>query len=112
MKTTFLFTSEFSLIGTEESAIWGIGTIDGRRINFTGACAEVENFGITAEELAKFATEAESVHFESKREHIPVRGTGLNDKPIMEEIAVLTVRAIAGGEVVRSTQISRVVSHW
>ena len=112
MKATFLFTTEFSVIGIQESAICGIKTM-GRNIPFTGACAEVFHFGITAEELAKFASEvAESIHFESKREHIPVRGTGLNEKTLMEEISVLTVRVIAGGEVIKTTQISRVVSRW
>ena len=111
MKANFLFKSEFSVIGTQESAVCGIN-INGHEVPFTGACGEVERFGITAEEMALFSSEADSVHFESEREHIPVRGTSLNDKVVMEEIAVLTVRAVAGGEVIKTTQISRVVSRW
>ena len=111
MKATFIFKTEFSFIGTEESAICGI-KIDGRTIAFTGDCTQVEKFGITAEEMALFAGDAESVHFESELVYLPVRNTKLNEKVITEEISVLTVRAIAHGEVVNTAQISRVVSRW
>ena len=111
MKANFLFKSEFSVIGTEESAICGID-INGHEVPFTGAVAEIEKFGITAEELANFADVAESVHFEREVVYVPVRGTGLNEKTSTEEIAVLTIRAIANSEVIKSTQISRVVCSW
>ena len=108
----FLFKSEYSFIGTEESAVCGIEGIEGTTIAFTGDCTQVEKFGITAEEMALFADNAESVHFESERVYVPVRGRGLNDKAQMEEISVLTVRAIAHGEVVNTANLSRVVSRW
>ena len=111
MNAKFLFTTEFSVIGTQESAIYGI-KIEGRKIPFTGDVAEVLHFGITAEELAKFAGEAQSVHFEREVLHVPVCGTSLNDNVAMQEIFVLTVRAIANGEAIKTTQISRVVSYW
>ena len=112
MKTNYLFKSEFSVIGTLHSAICGIN-INGREVPFTGAISAVELFGITAEELAVFAPVAvESVHFEREVVHIPLRGTKLNDKTSTEEISVLTVRAVADGEVVKSTQISRVLCRW
>ena len=111
MEIKFLFKTQFSILGTEESAICGI-KIKEKTIAFTGDSAEVENFGINAEEMALFAAEAESVHFESERVYVPVRGRGLNDKAQMEEIIILTVRAIAHGEVVNTAQISRVVSRW
>ena len=109
MNAKFLFKNEFSVIGTYEPVLRGV-EIDGRKVPFTGTCTEVENFGITAEEMAVFAADAESVHFERERVYVPVRGTRLNDKALTEEISVLTVRAIANGEVIRAVQISRVVS--
>ena len=111
MKVTFLYTTEFSIVGTQESTICGI-EIDGRTIDFTGAVAEVLHFGISAEEMALFAGEAQSVHFEREVLHVPVCGTSLNDNVVMQEIYVLTVRAIANGEAIKTTQISRVVSYW
>ena len=108
----FLFKEEFSIIGTKESAIWGI-SIGGRKVPFTGTASAVEDFGITAEEMAVFVpANTESIHFERALVHIPVRGTKLNEKTSTEEIAVLTVRAVADGEVVKSTQISRVLCRW
>ena len=107
MNAKFLFKSEFSVIGTYETVLCGV-EIDGRKVIFTGTCTEVENFGITAEEMAVFAANAESVHFERERVYVPVRGTRLNDKARTEEISVLTVRAIANGEVIKMAQISRV----
>ena len=107
----FLFKTEFSVIGTMESAVCGI-KINGHFVPFTGAIAAIESFGITAEELAVFAVDAKSVHFEREVVHIPLRGTRLNDKTSTEEIAVLTVRAVADGEVVKSTRISRVLCRW
>ena len=112
MEIKFLFKTEYSFIGTEESAICGI-KIDGRKVSFTGDCAEVFHFGITAEEMALFAAGAETIHFESELVCVPVRGRGLNDKAQMEEIIILTVRAaIAHGELVKSVNLSRVVSRW
>ena len=111
MEIKFLFKTEFSFIGTEESAVCGM-QIGGRTVAFTGDCTQVEKFGITAEEMALFAAKAESVHFESERVCVPVRGTGLNNKTMMEEISILTVRAIAHGEVVNTANLSRVVSRW
>ena len=111
MEIKFLFKTEFSFIGTEESAVCGM-QIGGRTVAFTGASVQVEKFGITAEEMAVFATGAESVHFERELIYLPVRDKALTDKVITEEVAVLTVRAIAHGEVVRTAQISRVVSRW
>lgn len=105
---SFLYEKEFSFIGTEESAICGLNA-HGRKIAFTGDYSEIENFSITAEELATFAHNAQSVHFESERVLIPVFGGGLNESVQTQEIAVLTVRAIANSEVVSATQISRVV---
>ena len=111
MKANFLFKSEFSVIGTIESAICGINI--GHEVPFTGAIAAVESFGITAEELAVFApADTESIHFEREVVYVPLRGTRLNDKTSTEEISVLTVRAVADGEVVKSTQISRVLCRW
>ena len=113
MKVNLLYKSEFSVIGTIESAICGIN-INGREVPFTGAISAVENFGITAEELAVFIpADTESVHFEREVVYVPLRGTRLNE-PLTstEEIAVLTVRAVADGEVVKSTQISRVLCRW
>ena len=108
----FLFKSEFSVIGTMEITIYGID-INGREVPFTGAISAVESFGITAEELAIFIpTNTESVHFEREVVYVPLRGTRLNDKISTEEISVLTVRAVADGEVVKSTQISRVLCRW
>ena len=111
MTNFFLFKSEFSVIGTMESAICGIN-IKGREVPFTGAISTIEIFGITAEELAVFAPDAESVHFEREVVYVPLRGTRLNSKTSTEEIVVLTVRAVADGEVVKSTQISRVLCRW
>ena len=112
MKVNFLYKSEFSVIGTMEITICGIN-IEGREVPFTGAIAAIESFGITAEELAVFAApDVESVHFEREVVYVPLRGTRLNDKTSTEEIAVLTVRAVRDGEVVKSTQISRVLCRW
>ena len=111
MKVNFMFKSEFSVIGTLHSAICGIN-VKGHFVPFTGAISTIEDFGITAEELAVFAADAESVHFEREVVHVPLRGTKLNEKTSTEEITVLTVRAIADGEVVNSTQISRVLCRW
>ena len=109
---TFLYKGQFSVLGTEESVLCGI-QINGKTVAFTGDSAEIFHFGITAEEMALFANDAERIHFESERIYVPVRGTKLNDKqPLTEEISVLTVRAIAHGEVVNTAQISRVVSRW
>ena len=112
MKASFVFKNEMSVLGTEESAICGIKIDERRKVSFTGITAEVENFGIDAEEMALFAGDAESVHFERELVYLPIRNTKLNDKTLMEEISVLTVRAIAHGEVVNTAQISRVVSRW
>ena len=112
MKANFIFKEEFSVIGTLHSAICGIN-IEGHFVPFTGAKMAVELFGITAEELAEFApVDVESIHFEREVVHIPLRGTALNDKTSTEEISVLTVRAVADGEIVKSTQISRVLCRW
>ena len=108
----FLYKSEFSVIGTLHSAICGIN-IKGHFVPFTGAISTIETFGITAEELAVFApVDVESIHFECEVVHIPLRGGRLNEKTSTEEISVLTVRAVADGEVVKSTQISRVLCRW
>ena len=107
----FLFKSEFSVIGTLHSTICGINI--GREVPFTGTVSAVEGFGITAEELAVFVpANAESIHFEREVVCVPLRGTGINDKTSTEEISVLTVRAVADGEVIKSTQISRVLCRW
>ena len=106
----FLYENTFSFIGTEESAVCGM-QIGERTIAFTGDSAEVEKFGITAEEIALFAKDAESVHFEREIIYIPVNKR-LNEKVAVEEISILTVSAIAHGEVVNTAQISRVVSRW
>ena len=111
MNINFLYKTEFSVIGTLEPVLCGI-EIDGRKVSFTGDSAEVFHFGITAKEVAMFATGAESVHFEHERVYVPVRDRWLNEKVITEEISVLTVRAIAHGEVVKSANLSRVVSRW
>ena len=108
---TFLFKTEYSPIGTEESAVCGIKD-GGKTITFTGDSDQVEKFGITADELALFAAEANSVHFERGLVYIPVRDRKLNEKGNTEEISVLIVRAIADGEVVNTAQISRVVRRW
>ena len=63
MSIKFVYSTEYSFIGTEERAISGIN-INGRKVPFTGAVAQVERFGITAEELAVFASQADSVNFE------------------------------------------------
>ena len=110
-KTEFSFKNDFSIVGTKESAICGIKIDEQRVIPFTGA-VEIENFGITAEELAVFAADAETVHFEREQVFIPVRGTKLNDKTSTEEISVLTVRAVADGEIVNAARISRLVCRW
>ena len=112
MKANYLYKSEFSVIGTLESAICGININNGHEVPFTGDISAIERFGITAEELAVFAPAAESIHFECEVVHIPLRGTKLNTRTSTEEISVLTVRAVADGEVVRSTQISRVLCRW
>ena len=62
MKTSFIYNSEKSIIGTDELVISGL-SVDGRRIALTGAVLQIERFGVTAEELALFAGSAESVHF-------------------------------------------------
>ena len=111
MKVTFLYTTEISFIGSEESVICGI-EIDGRTIDFTGAMDELERFGISAEEMAKFAADGDSVHFEREMLSCPVRGTRLNDKTSTEEISVLTVSVVANSEVIKTTQLSRVVCSW
>ena len=111
MKAKFLYKDEFSTIGTLESIVCGI-EVDGRAIAFTGDCKEIENFDIDVKEMALFANNAKRLHFEWELIYIPVRGKGLNDKALMEEISVLTVRAIAGREVIKAAQISRVVSRW
>ena len=111
MKANFITKSEFSVIGTLYDAICGIN-INGHFVPFTGAEMAVEKFSITAEELAVFAADAESIHFEREVVYIPLRGTRLNDKTSTEEISVLTVRAIADGEVLKSAQISRVLCRW
>ena len=111
MNAKFLYKDEFSTIGTLESIVCGI-EVDGRAIAFTGDCKEIENFDIDVKEMALFANNAKRVHFEWEVIYIPVRGKGLNDKALMEEISVLTVRAIAGREVIKAAQISRVVSRW
>ena len=109
--TKFIYTSEFSCVGTEESAICGI-TVNGRKVYFTGAVLQMERFGVTAEELAVFAGTAEGVHFEREFVYIPVCGTSLNDKTFTEEIAVLTAIAVENGEAIKKAQISRVVCSW
>ena len=111
MNTKFVYTSEFSFIGTEESAICGL-SVDGRRVPFTGAVAQVERFGITAEELATFAAGADSIHFERELRCIPVLNTRLNDKTATEQFSVLTVVAIENGEAIKTTRIGRLVSRW
>ena len=111
MKTSFLYTTEISFIGSEETAICGI-EIDGKIIPFTGARDEAERFGISADEIALFAGDATSVHFEREMLSVPRSGTRLNDKTISEEIVVLTVHAVANSEVVKTTQLSRVVCSW
>ena len=114
MKANFVFKSEFSVFGTLHSTICGID-VNGREVPFNGAIgaiSEIENLGITAEEMAVFAADAESVHFEREVVHIPLRGTKLNEKTSTEEILVLTVRAVADREVIKSTQISRVICRW
>ena len=111
MEIKFLFKTEFSILGTLEPVLCGI-EMENKTIAFTGDSAEVFHFGITAKEMALFAAEAESVHFESERVYVPVRDRWLNEKVITEEISVLTVRAIAGGEVVNTANLSRVVSRW
>ena len=115
MKVNFLYKSEFSVIGTLESAICGININingNGREVPFTGAVSTIELFGITAEELAVFAANADSVHFEREVVYVPLRGTRLNETSSTEEISVITVRAVADGEVVKSTQLSRVLCRW
>ena len=107
----FTYVTEFSFIGTEESAICGIN-INGRKVPFTGAVLQIERFGVTAEELAVFAGQAESIHFEREFVYIPVCGTGLNDKTFTEEIAVLTAIAVENGEPIKIAKISRVVCRW
>ena len=111
MNAQFLYKNEFGAFGSYEAVLCGL-EVDGRRVHFTGACEQIERFGITAEEMAVFAADAESVYFQRELTCIPVRDTGLNEKTRTEEISVLTVRAVADGEVVRTAQISRVVSRW
>lgn len=107
-KANFLFKKEFSFIGTEESVMCGLNA-QGHKIAFTGDCSQIEFFGITAEELAVFARNAQSVHFEKEHFFTPVCGGGLNETPQTQEIAVLTVRAIANREVINAAQLSRVI---
>ena len=111
MSIKFVYSTEFSFIGTEERAISGI-EIDGRRVPFTGATLQIEKFGITAEELAAFAAGADSVHFERELRCIPVCGTRINDRTLTEQFAVLTVVAVADGEPIKTTRICRIVSRW
>ena len=105
MSIKFVYTTEFSFIGTEERAICGIN-INGRKVPFTGAVVQVEKFGITAEELAEFAGSADSVHFQREFVYVPVCGTGLNDKTFTEEIAVLTAIAVENEEVIKTAKMS------
>ena len=107
----FTYTTEYSFIGTEERAISGLN-VDGRKVPFTGATVQIEKFGITAEELALFAGNADSVNFVRELTCIPVCGTGINDRTLTEQFSVLTVCAIADGEVVKTTRICRIVSRW
>ena len=111
MKAKFLYKEEFSVIGTLEPIVCGI-EVDGSTIAFTGDIKEIEKFDIDVKEMALFANSAKTVHFEWEVLYIPVRGKGLNEKVLMEEISILTVRAIAGREVIKAAQISRVVSRW
>ena len=111
MSIKFVYSTEYSFIGTEERAISGI-EIDGRRVPFTGAAVQVEKFGITAEELAVFAGSAESVHFERELICIPVCGTRINDKTATEQFAVLTIVATENKEPIKTARISRLVSRW
>ena len=111
MSIKFVYSTEYSFIGTEERAISGI-EIDGRRVPFTGAVVQVEKFGITAEELAVFTGSAESIHFERELVCIPLCDTRLNDRAFTEQFAVLTVTSVENGEVVKTKRISRIVSRW
>lgn len=108
MNANFLYETTYSFVGTEESAVCGLNA-HGYKIAFTGDYSQIENFGITAEELATFAHNAQSVHFQVEHVLIPACGWGLNETPRTQEIALITVRAIANSEVVNATQISRVV---
>lgn len=107
----FFYKTGFSVIGTQESVVAGLA-VDDRKIGFTGVSEAVEDFGISAEELALFAGNADSVHFVRETVYIPVIGAGLNDPHKTEEIAVLTVRAVKNKEVINAAQISRVVSRF
>ena len=108
----FIYTNEKSIVGTDELIISAL-SVDDRRIALTGAVAEIEKFGITAEELAVFAGSAESIHFELELVCIPLCGTRLNDRAFTEQFAVLTAISIdENGEVVKVARISRVVSRW
>lgn len=107
----FLYKNEYSFLGTQESALSGIA-VDDRKIVFTGTSDAAEEFGISAEDLALFAGNADSVHFEREIVYIPVIGAGLNDPHQTAEIAILTVRAIKNKEVYNTAQISRVVSRF
>lgn len=109
--TNFLFEKTYSFVGTEESAICGLNA-HGNKIAFTGDYAQIENFGITAKDLAVFARNAQSVHFAHETITIPVCGAGLNDPTQSQEIAMLTVRAIANSEVVNATQLSRILCRF
>ena len=111
MSIKFVYTTEFSFIGTEELVISAL-SVDDRRIALTGATLQIEKFGITAEELALFAGNADSVNFVRELTCIPVCGTGINDRTLTEQFSVLTVCAIADGEVVKTTRICRLVSRW
>lgn len=109
--TAFLYKNTFSFIGTQESAISGLAVGDGK-IVFTGTSAAVEEFGISAEELALFAHNADSVHFEREIVYIPVCGAGLNDPHQTEEVAILTALAVKDKEVINTAQLSRVVCRF
>ena len=111
MNAKFLYKDEFSIIGTLEPIVCAI-EVDGATIAFTGDCKEIENFNISVKEMALFANGAKRLHFDWEIIYIPVCGKGLNEKVLMEEIAILTVRAIAGKEVIKTAQMSRVVSRW
>ena len=111
MNTKFVYDIETSCVGTDELVISALD-VDERRIALTGAVIQIERFGLTAEEIAIFAGSADSVHFVREFVYVPVCGTGLNDKTLTEEIAVLTAIAVEDEEPIKKAQISRVVCRW
>ena len=111
MNTKFTYTIEKSFVGTDELAICGL-SVEGRRIALTGAVAEIDRFGVTAEDLAVFVGSADGVHFVREFVYVPVCGTNLNDKTFTEEIAVLTAIAVEDGEPIKTAKISRFVCRW